>query len=162
MSKEVPTDAMAFSLDARLRTVTLPLLEWPLSSVRVMNDSRWPWLVLVPRVAGMRDLVDLDAAQQVALWAEITRCSLALRSICRPHKLNVAALGNVVEQLHVHVIARFETDAAWPAPVWGFGTAAEYADAQIATFTRDLCAALADGWASDHRALGFNFTAADD
>ena len=139
---EVPTDGTPFTLDSRLGAVTHPLLEWPLSSVRLMNDARWPWLILVPRVAGMRDLVDLDEKDQATLWSEIARCSLALRATYAPYKLNVAALGNVVAQLHVHVIARFEADSAWPAPVWGHGVAEPYTEAALAALRRELVAAL--------------------
>ena len=142
MSTEVPTDGVPFSLDARLEAVTLPLLEWPLCSLRLMNDARWPWLILVPRIAGMRDLVDLNEKQQATLWSDIARCSLGLRAVCSPHKLNVAALGNVVAQLHVHVIARFEADPAWPAPVWGHGVALPYAEAALLALRRELVAAL--------------------
>jgi diadenosine tetraphosphate (Ap4A) HIT family hydrolase len=84
-----------------------------------MNDANYPWLVLVPRVDGMRDLVDLDDAAQLQLMREISTVSHALKSLYAPHKLNVAALGNQVAQLHVHVIARQTDDAAWPTPVWG-------------------------------------------
>jgi len=143
MNAEAPADGSPFFLDARLAAATLPLLEWPLSSLRLMNDARWPWLILVPRVAGMRDLVDLDAQQQATLWSDIARCSLALRKVCAPQKLNVAALGNVVAQLHVHVIARRETDPAWPAPVWGHGVALPYSDAALAEFKQQIVDALA-------------------
>lgn len=97
-----------------------------------MDDARFPWLILVPRVPGARDLIDLDEAHRTVLWREVARASEALRALCTPHKLNVAALGNVVEQLHVHVIARFKDDAAWPRPVWGVGTAQPYAEAILA------------------------------
>lgn len=86
-----------------------------------MDERRWPWLVLVPRVAGARELVDLDQAAGALLLEEIARCSRVLRASVRCDKLNVAALGNVVEQLHVHVIARTGEDPAWPRPVWGVG-----------------------------------------
>src|SRR3546814_13562644 len=84
-----------------------------------MDDSNYPWLVLVPRVAGASELVDLDPMQRRELGDEIDQASRLLRDAFVPFKLNVAALGNLVPQLHVHVIARFETDPAWPAPVWG-------------------------------------------
>ncbi len=143
MQPVLTASTVDFRLHPSLAAVTLPLLEWPLSSLRLMNDARWPWLILVPRVAGMRDLIDLNAQQQAMLWSEIARGSQALRAVCRPHKLNVAALGNVVAQLHVHVIARYETDPAWPAPVWGHGIAVPYSDVAIAALKLDLEAALA-------------------
>ena len=108
-----------FTLDPRLAADSHPLARLALCELRLMDDSHYPWLVLVPRVPGARDLIDLDAGQRHALCDEIDRASRLLRDAVRPHKLNVAALGNVVAQLHVHVIARFEDDPAWPAPVWG-------------------------------------------
>jgi diadenosine tetraphosphate (Ap4A) HIT family hydrolase len=116
MKPPTPAD---FVLDARLAADTHPLARFQLCDLRLMDDSHFPWLVLVPRVAAARDLIDLDRAQQHLLSDEIDRASRLLRDAFRPHKLNVAALGNVVAQLHVHVIARFEDDPAWPAPIWG-------------------------------------------
>jgi diadenosine tetraphosphate (Ap4A) HIT family hydrolase len=92
-----------------------------------MDDSNYPWLVLVPRVIDARELIDLDAMQRRELGDEIDRASRLLRDAFSPFKLNVAALGNLVPQLHVHVIARFEQDPAWPAPVWGRVAARPYA-----------------------------------
>jgi diadenosine tetraphosphate (Ap4A) HIT family hydrolase len=108
-----------FALDPRLAGDSHPLARLALSDLRLMDDSHYPWLVLIPRVAGARDLVDLDHAQRHTLCDEIDRASRLLRDGFRPYKLNVAALGNVVAQLHVHVIARFEDDPAWPSPIWG-------------------------------------------
>ena len=91
-----------------------------------MDDARFPWLILVPRIAGARELLDLDETDRATLLNEVTAVSRALESLLRPDKLNVAALGNVVPQLHVHVIARFREDPAWPAPVWGRVAARPY------------------------------------
>ncbi len=107
-----------------------------------MDDARFPWLVLVPRVAGIRELIDLDEGSRARLWGEVALASEALRALCSPHKLNVAALGNVVEQLHVHVIARFRDDAAWPRPVWGAGIAEPYTPARLAELLPKLRTAL--------------------
>lgn len=109
----------AFALDPRLAADTHPVAQLALCELRLMDDSHYPWLVLVPRVPATRDLIDLDHGRQHLLCDEIDRASRLLRDAFRPHKLNVAALGNVVAQLHVHVVARFEDDPAWPAPVWG-------------------------------------------
>lgn len=109
-----------FVLDPRLACDTAPVVDLLLCRVLRMDDARWPWLILVPRRAGVRELVDLSLADQQALSGEIARASRALQTLFSPDKLNVAALGNVVEQLHVHVIARYRNDPAWPAPVWGF------------------------------------------
>lgn len=108
-----------FVLDPRLDADTLLVLDWPLCRVLRMNDRAYPWLILVPRRNGVREIIDLAEADQRVLLGEIARASRALRSALKPEKLNVAALGNVTPQLHVHVIARFTEDPAWPRPVWG-------------------------------------------
>src|SRR5258707_13935689 len=115
-----------FQLDPRLAGDSVPLAEFGLSALRLMNDARFPWLILVPRRAGAADIIDLDAADRATLMDEIAIVSSALKSVTACDKLNVAALGNMVRQLHVHVIARFQTDAAWPNPVWGSGKADAY------------------------------------
>lgn len=118
-----------FVLHAQLAADTFAVGEFDLCSLRLMDDANHPWLILVPRVADVRELVDLDVSQQIALMREIDRCSRVLQALYSPDKLNVAALGNVVPQLHVHVIARFRSDPAWPAPVWGRVPARAYAPA---------------------------------
>ncbi|MET0232122.1 MAG: HIT domain-containing protein [Rhodanobacteraceae bacterium] len=110
-----------FVLDARLAADTHLIGDLPLSQLRLFDDARFAWFVLVPRIAGARELIDLDESDQRTLLAEVNRLGRVLESELRPDKLNVAALGNVVPQLHVHVIARFANDAAWPHPVWGHG-----------------------------------------
>jgi diadenosine tetraphosphate (Ap4A) HIT family hydrolase len=108
----------AFELDKRLAGDSVPVCELPLSAVRLMNERSWPWLILVPRRPGLAELIDLDADGRARLMEEIARAAEVLRTLYRPDKLNVAALGNVVHQLHVHVIARLRTDPAWPRPIW--------------------------------------------
>jgi diadenosine tetraphosphate (Ap4A) HIT family hydrolase len=120
----------AFSLDSRLAADTLPVGDLTLSRVLLMNDSRFPWVVLVPRRVGVVELLDLGEADHAALTREIRDVSALLRRLHGPNKLNVAALGNVVAQLHVHVIARFRSDAAWPRPVFSVGEAVPYAPAE--------------------------------
>ncbi len=115
-----------FALDARLERDSLFIADGPLSQLRLMNDSRYSWLVLVPRVANAAELVDLDGGEQRLLLAEINLASHLLRKIGRCDKINIGALGNIVRQLHVHVLARIEGDAAWPGPVWGQGEAVPY------------------------------------
>ncbi len=116
-----------FVLDPRLDADTLVLTDWPLCRVLLANDSRFPWLILVPRIAGAVEIVDLPEAARAALSAEIDRAARALRKVTACDKLNIAALGNMVAQLHVHVIARRRGDAAWPKPVWGLGDPTPYA-----------------------------------
>jgi diadenosine tetraphosphate (Ap4A) HIT family hydrolase len=115
-----------FSLDPRLRSDSLELAELELCSLRLMDDRRFPWLLLVPKRPDLREIIDLPAFEQAQLLIEINRAAKALRQLTDAHKLNIAALGNVVPQLHVHVIARFPEDAAWPAPVWGHGSREPY------------------------------------
>ncbi len=130
-----------FTLDDRLAADTLDLARWPLSRVRLMNDATYPWVILVPARAGVREIIELDAPDRASLMEEIARASRALAAITRPDKLNVAALGNVVAQLHVHIIARFTTDAAWPRPIWGVRAAVPYGAAAVAEFRRRFLAA---------------------
>ncbi len=120
-----------FTLDAQLAADTCAVASLPLCEVRLMNDARYPWLVLVPRRPGLVEITDLDIAGQAALWQEVNRASAALRAIAPCDKLNLGALGNVVRQLHVHLVARRVGDAAWPGPVWGHGRAQPYANAEL-------------------------------
>jgi diadenosine tetraphosphate (Ap4A) HIT family hydrolase len=108
-----------FALDPRLDDDSLFLIDWPLCRVLRMNDRAYPWLVLVPRRTGKREIIDLSTADQALLLGEIGQACRAIRQALKPEKLNVAALGNAVPQLHVHVIGRFTADPAWPRPIWG-------------------------------------------
>jgi diadenosine tetraphosphate (Ap4A) HIT family hydrolase len=118
--------AAGFVLDPRLAADTCPVTSLPLCDVLLMNDARYPWLILVPRQAGLVEIADLDDADQLALWREVNHAASALRRVAPCEKLNIAALGIIVRQLHVHVVARNEGDAAWPRPVWGHGAAEPY------------------------------------
>ena len=115
-----------WQLDPQLSADTHPVAHLPLSELRLMDDANHPWLIVVPRVLDAVEWVDLDDAAQAQLTREIALASHALQAAFKPHKLNVAALGNVVSQLHVHVIARYRDDIAWPRPVWGTATAKPY------------------------------------
>jgi diadenosine tetraphosphate (Ap4A) HIT family hydrolase len=118
----------AFALDDRLAADTAPVAELALSDLRLMNDARFPWLILVPRRAGAAELLDLERSDQIGLLDEIGLACHALRAATSCDKLNVGAIGNVVRQLHIHVVARFTSDPAWPGPVWGSGEAVAYRD----------------------------------
>jgi diadenosine tetraphosphate (Ap4A) HIT family hydrolase len=118
--------AIDFTLDARLQADTRPVTSLPLCEVLLMNDARYPWLILVPRHMGLVETLDLPSAAQLQLWQEINQVAAVLREVAPCDKLNIGALGNIVRQLHVHVIARKEGDAAWPGPVWGNGHAEPY------------------------------------
>jgi diadenosine tetraphosphate (Ap4A) HIT family hydrolase len=109
----------AWSLHPQLKKDTIDIGDLPLSRVLVIRDANYPWLLLVPRRENAVEIIDLDEVAQAQLMTEIARVSRALKEITKCDKLNIAALGNVVPQLHVHVIARRTGDAAWPRPVWG-------------------------------------------
>lgn len=116
-----------FELHDRLAADTIDVTRWPLCRVLLMNDSTYPWLILVPQRPGLREMHHLPAADRHRLMEEIATASAALEVAFTPDKLNVAALGNLVPQLHVHVIARYRTDPAWPGPVWGAAPPQPYA-----------------------------------
>jgi diadenosine tetraphosphate (Ap4A) HIT family hydrolase len=115
-----------FQLDARLAADTLFVAEWNLCRVLLMDDAQFPWLVLVPRREGLVELDDLAERERTQLMRETAHAMKALRGVVECDKFNVGALGNIVRQLHVHVVARREGDAAWPGPVWGHGPAHHY------------------------------------
>jgi diadenosine tetraphosphate (Ap4A) HIT family hydrolase len=116
----------SFSLDPQLDADTLPVGQLPLSRVVLMNDARYPWLILIPAQPDLVEIIDLAEADRQQLMREVSAVSEALKAQFNPDKLNVGALGNRVRQLHVHVLARFVSDAAWPGPVWGVGQAQPY------------------------------------
>lgn len=138
---------MSFALDPRLVADTHVIGELPLCRLLLMDDARYPWLILVPRIAGARELIDLDESDQRSLLAELAGVGRALEALLKPDKLNIAALGNVVPQLHVHLVARFTDDAAWPRPVWGIGERVRYEagarEARIAQLRSTLAPLLA-------------------
>ena len=133
-----------FALDPRLAAESVFVADRGLCRVLLMDDARYPWLLLVPRRAGLVELFDLDVPARAQLWDELDQTSRALRAAARFDKLNVGALGNVVRQLHVHVVGRRAGDAAWPRPVWGHGTRAPYADAARAALVDTLRMRLAE------------------
>jgi diadenosine tetraphosphate (Ap4A) HIT family hydrolase len=133
----------AWSLHPQLAQDTSSVGDFALSRVLAMNDANYPWLVLVPRRAGLVEIIDLDAPAQATLMAEIAQASAALRTLTRCDKLNVAAIGNMVPQLHVHVVARRKDDPAWPRPVWGAVPPRPYAAAELQSFVAAVRGELA-------------------
>jgi len=119
-------DPYAFTLDPQLEQDTVLVADWHLCQVRLMNDSRYPWVILIPKIEDVSEIHQLADEQQQLLLGESVRLSKALEQLFAPHKLNVAALGNMVRQLHIHHIVRFEDDASFPRPVWGVGDAVPY------------------------------------
>lgn len=126
-------------LDERIANSTALIAELPLCNVYLQNESRFPWLVLVPRIADVSELIDLSEADQQQLTREIALVSKLVKSMFQPDKLNVANLGNVVAQLHIHVVARFKTDAAWPDPIWGkFSVPIKYSQEEIDGLVKEI------------------------
>jgi diadenosine tetraphosphate (Ap4A) HIT family hydrolase len=121
---------LPFELDPRLHDDTLPVCDLELCRVLLMNDSRYPWLILVPRVPDAIELTDLSASRLALLWQESLRLCRALKQVYPEGKLNLGALGNVVTQLHVHHVIRHAGDPAWPGPVWGHSAVVPYTGEQ--------------------------------
>ena len=124
-----------FQLDPRLAADSLFIADGPLSQIRLMDDARYPWLLLVPRVPDIAEWMELDGNQQRLLLAEINQLSQLLRTEAGVEKINIGALGNVVRQLHVHVVGRHAGDPAWPGPVWGSGAALRHDPEELAALT---------------------------
>ncbi|WEK49632.1 MAG: HIT family protein [Candidatus Kaistia colombiensis] len=120
----------AFEVAGRIVADSAWIADWPLCQVRLMDDRRFPWLLLLPRKPGLEEWTELDDADLAVLAVEIKRAGEALGAVATFDKLNVGALGNIVRQMHVHVIGRSVGDAAWPGPVWGQGTRESYADGE--------------------------------
>jgi diadenosine tetraphosphate (Ap4A) HIT family hydrolase len=135
---------MSFLLDPRLAADTHAIGELPLSTLLLMDDARFPWLILVPRIAGARELLDLDETDRGSLLAELSEVGRVIETLLRPDKLNIAALGNIVPQLHMHLIARYTNDVAWPQPVWGRGERIRYAHSARTLRIAELRKALAN------------------
>lgn len=133
-----------FVLDPRLQQDTLPIGDFPLCRLLLSNDSNYPWFILVPRRADISELFQLEAADQQQLWLETTALAELLKDSFDGDKLNVATLGNVVSQLHMHVIVRKRDDAAWPAPVWGKVAAQPYNAEQVGAIRERLRLVLSD------------------
>ena len=131
-----------FKLDPRLGADTYQVTDLPLCRMLLMNDNRYPWLVLVPRQHGLRELHDLSREDQSRLMSEITRTAKILEVCHQPDKLNIGALGNIVTQLHIHVLGRFYGDIAWPGPVWGIGEPVAYFEKQANALIREFRAQL--------------------
>ncbi|HME29459.1 MAG TPA: HIT family protein [Pseudolabrys sp.] len=130
--------AKDWSLHTQLAHDTVTVGDFPLARVLLVNDANYPWLILVPRLPGLVELIDLEENAQVQLLGEITAAAHALKSATQCDKLNIATLGNQVPQWHVHVIARRQTDAAWPRPVWGMKPPLRYKEGQQAILLNSL------------------------
>jgi diadenosine tetraphosphate (Ap4A) HIT family hydrolase len=130
--------ASTWTLHPQLAQDTVPVGDLPLARVLLANDANYPWLILVPRLPGLVELIDLEENAQVQLLGEVAASARALKTITECDKLNIAALGNQVPQLHVHVIARKRTDAAWPGPIWGIKPLAVYEEGRKSLLINSL------------------------
>lgn len=135
-----------FCLDPRLAQDALPIGDFALCRLLLMNDAHYPWFILVPRREEVSELFQLSAEDQRQLWKETTALAEILKDVFVADKMNVATLGNVVPQLHMHVIVRRRGDAAWPAPVWGRVPAEPYRAEQVAAIRGKLQLVLNDGF----------------
>lgn len=143
---------MTFQLHSCLAEDSLHLGDLPLCQLRLINDQRFFWLLLIPRLPDAVEITDLNTTDYQQLWLEIRDLSEIIKPLLQADKLNVATLGNRVPQLHLHLIARFKTDAAWPNPVWGSGTAIPYSNEQLQQRINQLknaCQALDICWAEN-------------
>jgi len=132
-----------FTLHPQLANDTIELAEFPLSKLLLCNDSAYPWFILVPKVADISEIYQLDWQQQQQLLNESSLLSELLMQVFAGDKMNVAALGNVVEQLHIHHVVRFKEDAQWPKPIWGQQPLTAYSDAEITALKDKLLPQLA-------------------
>ncbi len=133
---------ISFSVHPRLAADSALICEWPLSRVLLMNDVRFPWIVLVPRRQAIVELFELGETDRTLLTREITRASEVLKSWAATHgpcdKINIAMIGNIVPQLHVHIVARAKNDSEWPHPVWGRGEPLRYSPLQLQRSVSEL------------------------
>jgi len=131
-----------FQLDPRLEQDTFVIGEFELSRVLLMNDARYPWIILVPREVGVTEIFELSEQQQQQLMMESNYVAKQLKALVHADKMNVAALGNVVSQLHIHHVARYIQDESWPAPVWGRGEALTYSQQESGAVIEQLRSSL--------------------
>lgn len=135
-----------FTLDSRLQEDSLVLGDLPLCRLLLSKDANYPWFILVPRRADITEIFELEEADQQQLWVETSALAEALKDAFAADKMNVAALGNVVSQLHMHVIVRHRDDAAWPAPVWGKVVAIGYTQEQLDGIRQQVRALLGESF----------------
>jgi diadenosine tetraphosphate (Ap4A) HIT family hydrolase len=129
-------------LDQKLADDSVFVVDWTLSQLRLINDSRFPWLVLVPRVSNIEEIFQLSDEDQQQLLQESSQLATVLSTSFRADKLNVAALGNVVRQLHIHHIVRYVDDCCYPSPVWGIGETVPYQELELRQRLDELRSAL--------------------
>lgn len=132
-----------FQIDPRLERDSMPISDLGLCQLRLMHDARWPWLLAVPRRFGVEEMFELTPLDQTMLTFEVNEAATALKAVTGATKINIAAISNMVRQLHVHIVARFEGDASWPGPVWGHGTPEPRLEADSKALARKITEAMA-------------------
>lgn len=132
-----------FQLDSRLAADTVLIDSLKVCEVRLMNDRRWLWVILVPKLANVEEIHTLSPGDQAQITIETSLVATVLKDLTNCTKINTAAIGNIVRQLHIHVIARNENDANWPGPVWGFGERQAYEDSELTKIVRNIQESLA-------------------
>ena len=133
-----------FKLNLRLLEDSTFVTKLNVSQVRLNHDARFPWLILIPEIAELKELHDIPVERQTIVHKEVNFCSAALQELTSADKMNVAALGNLVSQLHIHVIARKHDDKAWPQPVWSTGEAKPYEKENLAKLVNKLRQSLSN------------------
>lgn len=139
---------MTFELHPQLKKDSFHLADLALCQLRLINDQRFYWLLLVPKIANARELTDLTPTDHQQLWQEVYSLSQVIKPLKQADKLNIATLGNLVPQLHLHLVARFTQDVAWPNPVWGSGNAEPYSLAEVKFIANELQSACTNN--NDH------------
>ena len=134
-----------FSIDPRLLEDTIEVMSLGCCDLRMMNETRWPWLVLIPRIDGAIEWHELFTDQRQEIDLEISRVAGVLKALTGCRKINIAAIGNMVPQLHIHVIARTDGDPNWPGPVWGYGRREPMEEQQKKLMSADIRLAIEDG-----------------
>ena len=119
---------MSFTLDSRLENSSLLIASIDIFQIRLVNDKRYIWLLIIPAISNIIELDDLEPKKQTALFRIASQLSSSVKSHLDADKMNIATIGNIVSQFHLHIVARKQTDATWPEPVWGKGTAEPYSD----------------------------------
>jgi len=135
---------MTFQLHPRLQQDSIAIAQFELSEIRLINDSQYPWMILVPKRAYISEVYQLSETDQQLLQQESSWLAKTMAKLYQPDKMNIAAIGNMVPQLHIHHIARYKTDIAWPAPVWGKFDAVPYTEQQISQISSQIKNALKD------------------
>ena len=129
---------MSFALDSRLINSSLQIAAIDAFQIRLVNDKRYIWLLIIPEISDITELDDLDPKTQTALFQIASQLSSSVKSYFQADKMNIATIGNIVSQFHLHIVARKQTDATWPEPIWGKGTAEPYSDEEVSVMMAQM------------------------